>query len=81
MDLVNRISQFSTDERCRELLKRLRWPNSPECPRCFGKAVELETEKVNFVVESEVKGSIVKIMQHAGEVVAVGGVLGIIEAE
>jgi len=25
---------FSTDDKCRELLERLRWPNGPECPRC-----------------------------------------------
>jgi pyruvate/2-oxoglutarate dehydrogenase complex dihydrolipoamide acyltransferase (E2) component len=43
--------------------------------------VELETEKVNFVVESEVKGSLAKILHQAGEVVAIGGVLGILETE
>jgi transposase-like protein len=25
---------FSTDEKCRELLERLRWPKGAECPRC-----------------------------------------------
>jgi len=25
---------YSDDAQCRELLKRLRWPNGPECPRC-----------------------------------------------
>lgn len=25
---------YGTDERCREALKRLRWPNGVECPRC-----------------------------------------------
>ena len=25
---------FSTDDKCREVLERLRWPNGPECPRC-----------------------------------------------
>jgi transposase-like protein len=39
---------FSTDEKCREILKRLRWPNGPECPRCKGAAVALETEKQLF---------------------------------
>jgi 2-oxoglutarate dehydrogenase E2 component (dihydrolipoamide succinyltransferase) len=43
--------------------------------------VELETEKVNFVVESEVKGSLAKIVHAAGAVVAVGGVLAILETE
>jgi transposase-like protein len=30
---------FSTQERCLELLKRLRWPNGPECPRCHAMKV------------------------------------------
>lgn len=35
---------FSTDDRCRELLERLRWPNGPECPRCHTRdVVRLET--------------------------------------
>jgi len=25
---------FSTDDKCREILERLRWPLGPECPRC-----------------------------------------------
>jgi transposase-like protein len=45
MTLIDVHTLFSTDEKCRELLKRLRWPNDPECPRCKGKAVALETEK------------------------------------
>ncbi len=48
MDLVDVMNRFSTDDKCREILKRLRWPNGPECPRCCGKAVELETEKQLF---------------------------------
>src|SRR5919106_96643 len=45
MTLIDVHTLFSTDEKCREILKRLRWPNGPECPRCKGKAVQLETEK------------------------------------
>jgi transposase-like protein len=30
---------FSTDEKCRELLERLRWPAGPECPRCHTQAL------------------------------------------
>ena len=48
MNIVDLMTRFSTDERCRELLKRLRWPNGSECPRCHGKATELETEKQLF---------------------------------
>jgi len=39
---------FPTEERCRELLVRLRWPSGPECPRCKGKVVELETGRQLF---------------------------------
>ena len=35
---------FSTDDKCRELLERLRWPFGPECPRCKTQnVVRLET--------------------------------------
>ena len=30
---------YGTDERCREALKRLRWPNGVECPRCHDKRI------------------------------------------
>ena len=48
MTLVDVIERFDTDERCRELLVRLRWPNGVECPRCKMPAVELATEKQLF---------------------------------
>jgi len=32
--LTDVATAFSTDEKCRELLERLRWPTGPECPRC-----------------------------------------------
>jgi pyruvate/2-oxoglutarate dehydrogenase complex dihydrolipoamide acyltransferase (E2) component len=43
--------------------------------------VELETEKVNFVVESEVGGSVATILQPAGAVVPVGAALAILNLE
>jgi transposase-like protein len=48
MTLIDVHTLFSTDKKCREILKRLRWPNGVECPRCKGKAVDLETEKQLF---------------------------------
>ena len=45
MTLVDVITHFDTDERCRELLVRLRWPNGVECPRCKMPAVDLATAK------------------------------------
>lgn len=43
--------------------------------------VELETEKVNFVVESEVGGSVATILQPAGAIVPVGASLAILNLE
>lgn len=48
MNLVDINTLFPTDEKCRELLTRLRWPAGPECPRCKMPAVELETEKALY---------------------------------
>jgi transposase-like protein len=48
MTLVDVISMFDTDERCRELLVRLRWPNGVECTRCKMPAVELATTRQLF---------------------------------
>lgn len=45
MTLIDVHTLFSTDEKCREILKRLRWPNGPECQRCKGHATSLETDK------------------------------------
>lgn len=39
MTIVELCTTFSSDERCRELLERLKWPNGPECPRCKGQNV------------------------------------------
>ena len=48
MNLVDITTAFPTEDRCRELLVRLRWPEGPHCPRCKMDAVELETEKRLF---------------------------------
>src|SRR2546421_5433690 len=45
MTLIDVHEMFSSDAKCRELLKRLRWPVRPECPRCKGPATSLETQK------------------------------------
>jgi transposase-like protein len=37
--LIDVATAFSTDEKCRELLERLRWPTGPECPRCHTQAL------------------------------------------
>jgi len=43
--------------------------------------LELESEKVNFVVESEHAGRLSKIVEPAGATVPMGAVLGILETE
>lgn len=48
MNLVDINTMFPTEEKCRELLVRLRWPAGAECLRCKMPAVELETEKQLF---------------------------------
>jgi transposase-like protein len=48
MTLVDVINLFDTDDKCRELLVRLRWPNGVECLRCKGPVAELATEKQLF---------------------------------
>ena len=48
MTLLDIQETFATDDLCRELLCRLRWPNGAECPRCKGKVVELATAKQLF---------------------------------
>jgi transposase-like protein len=48
MNLVDINTLFPTDDKCRELLVRLRWPSGPECPRCKMPVVELETDKQLF---------------------------------
>src|SRR5437762_11363875 len=48
MTLVDVINLFDTDEKCRELLVRLRWPNGVECLRCKGAVAELATAKQLF---------------------------------
>src|SRR5215218_1554756 len=45
MTLIDVHTMFSSDAKCRELLKRLRWPLGPECPRCKAKAKPLNTDK------------------------------------
>ena len=33
-DLLTLVDQYDNDEKCRELLEQLRWPNGVACPRC-----------------------------------------------
>jgi transposase-like protein len=48
MNLIDVNTAFATDDKCRQLLIRLRWPSGPECPRCKMPVVTLETDKQLF---------------------------------
>lgn len=52
MNLTDVSSHYTTEDRCRELLRRLRWPSGVLCPRCTQSAVDLETEKELFYCKS-----------------------------
>jgi transposase-like protein len=39
MNLIELNGQFSTEDKCREQLKRLRWPEGVICPRCKSKTI------------------------------------------
>ena len=52
MTLTDLTQMFSTDEQCRTLLKKLRWPYGVECVRCKSKRVfEVATQKKFECVE------------------------------
>jgi transposase-like protein len=48
VNLIDINTLFPTEEKCRELLVRLRWPEGPRCPRCNANVVELGTDKQLF---------------------------------
>jgi transposase-like protein len=43
MTLIDLMVSYGSDERCRELLERLRWPEGPKCLRCGDTPVRLTT--------------------------------------
>jgi transposase-like protein len=48
MNLVDINTLFGTEDKCRELLVRLRFPEGPQCLRCKGPVVKLDTDKQLF---------------------------------
>jgi transposase-like protein len=48
MNLVDINALFGTEDKCRELLVRLRFPEGPRCVRCKGPVVKLDTNKQLF---------------------------------
>jgi len=39
MNLMKLVAQFSTEERCRQYLEDVRWPEGAQCPRCAAESV------------------------------------------
>lgn len=48
MTLLDVNTTYSTDERCRELLERLRWPEGVTCPRCKDRRVSRLKEYARY---------------------------------
>lgn len=60
MTILEVCEKYTADDRCRELLARLRWTNGPECPRCkaAGKDVKVLSEKVFWCAKCEYQFSV-----------------------
>ena len=58
MTLPDITELFATDEKCRELLERLRWPNGPECPRCKGQKLARLSAKLLYCPECDYQFSV-----------------------
>lgn len=41
INLAQLSEEYGSDERCRQVLAQLRWPEGPECPRCGSKATPI----------------------------------------
>jgi transposase-like protein len=48
MDLVKLIDQFGSEDKCREYLEELRWPDGVECPRCEGGTISRIVKRKQF---------------------------------
>lgn len=47
MNLPKLFERFGSEDKCREYLEQLRWPNGPECPRCGERSISrIETRKL-----------------------------------
>jgi transposase-like protein len=58
MNIIDVCNVFSSDEKCRELLERLRWPNGPECPRCKTTVLARLTEKLLYCKDCDYQFSV-----------------------
>jgi transposase-like protein len=53
LDLPTLIERFGSDEKCREYLERLRWPEGVECPRCAGRSISRIEKRKQFECNAE----------------------------
>lgn len=58
LTLVEVCSRFSADDRCRELLERLRFPEGPRCLRCSDIEVTRLSDKLLFCRKCEYQFSV-----------------------
>jgi transposase-like protein len=48
MNIMKLMDEFGTDDKCREVLEALRWPDGVKCPRCDGDKVSRIKERNQF---------------------------------
>jgi len=48
MNLIKLMDEFGTDDKCREILEELRWPDGVCCPRCESKKISRIKERSQF---------------------------------
>ncbi len=52
INLVKLIEEFGSEDKCREYLKELRWPNAIDCPRCAGKVISTIAKRNQYDCDS-----------------------------
>jgi len=52
LDLPTLIEQFGSEEKCRDFLEKLRWPQGVECPRCEEKSISRIEKRKQFECNS-----------------------------
>ena len=48
MNMMKLMDEFGTDDKCREVLEELRWPDGIQCPRCDGTKISRIKERDQF---------------------------------
>src|SRR3954452_9738168 len=51
-NLVRLIEDFGSEDRCRDYLEELRWPDGLECPRCLGRTISRIVQRNQFDCDS-----------------------------